>query len=37
MKEQMPELVENVKNDGSDAHGDQQTQPLITFWTVMLK
>ena len=31
MEEQIPELVENVENDDSDASGGQQSQPLITF------
>ena len=36
MEEQMPELVENVKNDDSSTSGGQQSQPLITFAQVHL-
>ena len=36
MKEQMPELVENVEIDDNSASGGQQSQPLITFGQAQL-
>ena len=36
VEEQMPELINDTKNDDSSASGGQQSQPLITFGQVHL-
>ena len=37
MEEQMPELVDDSENEVSSTRESQQSQPLIIFWTGMIK